>query len=202
MVLRALGLMLVAGFTGVFGAGGILGSESVAKAAAFEVATADSPVEFLATGKPGFLKIRGQGAKLKGNAKVDAGVLTGEFAVDLTPLKTGIDLRDEHMKERYLETGKFPDAKLVLDAVKVDDSKGGSDIPFTGKLTIKGKENPVKGTLNVAFAPGAGGARKATGDAKFALRIADYPVGVPSHLGVTVADSVDVSLRFSAAETK
>lgn len=187
------GLMIMAG-AGVNVAG-------VANAAAFEVTPSDSPVEFLATGKPGFLKIKGQGAQLKGKAKVDSGVLTGDFAVDLTPLKTGIDLRDEHMKERYLETGKFPDAKLVLDPVKVDEAKGGSDIPFTGKLTIKGKESPVKGTLNVAFA-GEGSGRSATGDAKFALKIADYPVGVPSHLGVTVADSVDVSLRFRAAQLK
>jgi polyisoprenoid-binding protein YceI len=174
-------------------------------AVTFEVNSGSSPVEFLATGKPGFLKIKGEGAKLKGRAEIKSGSLAGDFSVDLIPLKTGIDLRDEHMKERYLETGMFPEAKLVLDPVKIAEGQGGRDIPFTGKLSIKGKENPVKGNVSVDFAPGAAGSsgsRIAKGTARFSLKIADYPIGVPSHLGVTVADSVDVSVQFVATESR
>lgn len=172
------------------------------QAATFEVTPASSPVEFLATGKPGFLKIKGQGAQLKGKADIKGGQLTGEFTVNLTPIKTGIELRDEHMKERYLETAKFPEAKLVVDPLKMDESTGGSDIPFTGKLTIKGKESPIKGNLSVNFASDGGNAKSAKGTAKFKINIGDYPIGVPSHMGVSVAESVDVTAQFVATEIR
>lgn len=174
----------------------------LATAAVFELTPAESPVEFLATGKPGFLKIRGKGAHLTGKATIDGETLTGAFGVDLQQLKTGIELRDQHMKESYLETRKFPEAKLTLDPMKLDSASGGPEIPFTGKLTLKDKENPVKGVLSVIFKTDKTAGRIATGNAKFALKIADYPIGVPSHLGVTVADIVEVSLRFRANEVK
>jgi polyisoprenoid-binding protein YceI len=137
-----------------------------------------SEVTFVAVGTPGFLKIEGTGSKLV-DVKVDLtkGVVKGHLSALLTELETGMDTRDEHMKEKYLDTAKHPKATLDLKG------EGGK---FTGNLTIKGETKAVKGTYSIK-------AKKLS--AKFKVKIKDYPaIGVPSWLGVTIADSVDVSV--------
>lgn len=165
---------------------------ATAQAETFTVDPAASPVEFKATGKPGFLKITGQKARLSGEARRDAGSFSGEFHVDLTALKTGMDLRDEHMRDRYLEVGKFPTATLKLIAQKF--ALDGSEATIDGLLTIKGQEHPVKVLATLQESDG-----HVTGDASFKIKLSDYPVGVPSYLGVTVAADVEVLVKIAAA---
>lgn len=168
-----------------------LAGAASAESTAWSLAADKSPVTFVATGKPGFLKIRGEGSTAKGSAKIDDGKLTGVFEVALAPFKTGIDLRDEHMHGKYLESAKFPVAKLVIDPLAV--KAGASDYDFAGKLTLKGVEKPVQGKLELDL-----GADKATGKASFEVKLSDFPVGVPSHLGVSVAETVQVEVAFQA----
>jgi polyisoprenoid-binding protein YceI len=159
----------------------------------YAVKAQDSTVRFLATGKPGFLKIDGEGAHVEGQARIAAGKVTGTFLVALDELHTGIDLRDEHMKAKYLETGKFPKAQLVLDPTPVDLAAGKQERPFTGKLTLKGVEKPVQGTLTLEPSDSS-----VKGDATFEIKLSDYPIGVPSHLGVSVAETVKIEVAIVA----
>ena len=47
-----------------------------------------------------------------------------KFEVDLASITTGIGLRDQHMREGYLETDKYPTATLTLDKLtKVSQNK-------------------------------------------------------------------------------
>jgi len=50
---------------------------------------------------------------IKGSAKA-------RFEVDLTTIKTGIEMRDGHMRDNFLETSKFP--KAVFELTKVDSA--------------------------------------------------------------------------------
>src|SRR4051794_17563067 len=45
-------------------------------------------------------------------------------------LKTGIDLRDNHMRDKYFEAGKYPEAKLVQASGKAGN--------FWGDLSVHG----------------------------------------------------------------
>ena len=58
---------------------------------------------------------RSTGATAKGTVTCKP-ACTGHFVVGLDDLKTGIELRDKHMKEKYLETPKWKDAFFDLDA--------------------------------------------------------------------------------------
>src|SRR4051812_12504401 len=51
-------------------------------------------------------------------------VSASNVALKLDSLKTGIDLRDEHMKKKYFETDKYPEAVLTQAT--------GKDGKFTG----------------------------------------------------------------------
>jgi polyisoprenoid-binding protein YceI len=164
-------------------------------ATVYEVRPASSPVGFLATGKPGFLKIKGEGARLSGTATLADSTLSGTFEVELKSLATGIELRDAHMKDKYLEVGSHPTARLVLSPLRLERAEGKVEKPFDGTLTIKGVTKPVAGTVALDFAGDV-----VTGEARMEVVLSDYPVGVPSYLGVTVAETVAVTVQIDAVK--
>jgi len=140
----------------------------------------EGDVEFVAIGRPDFITIDGVDGKLVDSKLVyDAGKITGEISVDLTKMTTDMDLRDEHMKERYLVTAKYPKARLSkIVAV------GGK---FTGQLTIKDETKPVSGKFKLTD-------KKLS--AEFKIQLKDFKnVGVPSHAGITVANEVEIKVN-------
>ena len=98
-------------------------------------------VEFRATGHPTALHIIGKGGAPRGNFVVTGTAITGTALFDLTSLDTGISMRTRHMKEKYLETEKFHDAKLTLVKMSLppeatQDHFTFDQVPFTGKLLL------------------------------------------------------------------
>src|SRR5215468_4263304 len=59
---------------------------------------------------PGGFSLEGKTHELK--VEDDGSVL--KFTVPLAGLQTGIGLRDRHMREKYLQVDKYPDAVLEL----------------------------------------------------------------------------------------
>lgn len=164
----------------------------LAAATVYTIQSDDSPVTFHTKATPGFLNVDGKGAKLEGTAEVDAGKVTGDFTVNLAAIKTGIDLRDEHMKTRYLDVAKFPQATLRLLPTDLASKE------FTGTLTIKGTSKPIHGTFTAVTTPTG-----AMGEAAFTVRFDDYPLGAggrPNYLGVTVAETADINVKFKAVK--
>lgn len=146
-------------------------------------------VTWQATGKPGFLKIDGEGGKVTGTLNVDGDMVTGTLEVALKDFVTGIELRDEHMRDRYLQVATYPTARLVVTPTKL-----GSATSINGVLTIKGTSKPAVGACAVKEVSGAYEA-----SCNLSVKLSDYPVGVPSHLGVTVAELVDVAVTLKAS---
>lgn len=151
-----------------------------------------SEVNFLAVGKPSMLKIHGKATGATANLKLDKGNISGtsEFALD--QLDTGIDLRNQHMKEKYLQTKEFPKAELTILTAAVDPgfetTLTNGEKPFQGKLKLHGKEQNVTGTFS---------ASNGIVNAKFSLKVTDFGIDIPSYLGVTVTESVDVSVNLA-----
>ena len=153
----------------------------------------DSPnkVSWTAVGTPGFLRINGDGGKVSGMLVDTAGNVAGKVYVNLSEYKTGSEDRDEHMHNKYLDTKKYPKAELDLSPVSFAEGKR----EFSGILTIKGQAKPVEGWITFSHAQATAVHVKA----KFDVSIPDYPgIGVPSWLGITVADKVEVLGDFMA----
>lgn len=143
----------------------------------------EGEVEFTAEASPGFLEITGEGAKLSGDITVKDGKASGTFTCDLTPIKTGLSLRDQHMHEKYLETGKYPKAIFTLDPVQT-----GGDRTFTGTLELHGVKKKISGTAEI-------GEREAT--AKFKINTSDFKIKQASYKLVTLAEVVHVEVTVS-----
>lgn len=156
-----------------------------------------SDVEFFAVGKPSFLKINGTGGKLNGNLELDNNKVKGRFLVKMDAFTTGVSLRDQHMKEKYLETGKYAEAWLEIENVDlpVDFLKAKkvySNVPFHGKLSLHGVEKPVKGTAEVDTSKDAPSV-----STEFKVLVSDYQIAVPTYMGIKVANEVTIKTRMN-----
>jgi polyisoprenoid-binding protein YceI len=125
---------------------------------------------------------RSSALAVKGTAAADgAAVSATDLVLDLDSLKTGIDLRDQHMRKKYFETDKYPQALLK--------SATGKDGQFTGELTLHGVTKPVRGTYTLQ-------GEKLL--AKFATKLTDFNIAQPKYLGVGVEDDVQVEVELPA----
>ena len=122
----------------------------------------------------------------------------GSLAVDLRTLDTGIGLRNEHLRENYLEVGKGPGfdtatlSEIDLNGFNPDAPEGKGS--FTGLLTLHGVTKTVTGTVDVRQA-GAGLRVKAS----FPVDLSDYSIRKPRYLGVGVKDTVQVEVAFAVS---
>lgn len=161
----------------------------------------DGNVGFLAVGKPSAIKIRGKGAAPKGDIQIAGKDVTGDLTFDVNTLNTGIEMRDRHMKEKYLQVDKYPTAKFKITKLMLpaDFSPNGfraDKVPFEGDLTLHGVTKPVKGIATIS-----GNVGTTTGHMEFGTQITDYGIEIPNYMGVKVADKVDVDVDVVAKPT-
>ena len=123
--------------------------------------------------------------------------LTGEIAVDLKTLDTGIGLRNTHMRENYLEVGKgegFERAVLSEIVVKGDAATVTGATTFTATLLVHGTRKPVSGQARIART----GADVRV-EASFPVSLPDFGIPEPRYLGVGVRDQVHVKVKLGSA---
>lgn len=106
------------------------------------------------------------------------------FTVPMSTVKTGIDLRDEHMLTRYVEVAKYPDATLTLPLSTLvlpqkdgETKKGKVDATFT----VHGTAAPVK----VAYTLKKRGDAY-SGEADFTFDVRKHGIAVPEYQMVSV----------------
>jgi len=148
-------------------------------------------VEFKATGPAG-LKIEGHTARLA----VGGDDNNVEIKVDLASLETGIGLRDEHLRDKYLEVKKYPYATLQVPRASLKLASSGSEVQGAtkGQLTLHGVTKPV----SVKYTTSRNGSGYAV-EGTMHIDIRDFKIEVPSYLGVTVKPDVDIQVAFGAS---
>ncbi len=117
-------------------------------------------------------------SKIKGSArKSGEDVFAENIEVDINSIKTGVDLRDKHLKERLL-SDKFPVAKLIKA-----EGKGGK-----GKATleIKGIQKEVTGTYKLS-----GNALQA----QFKMSLAELEIKDVRYMGVGAKDEITLTVN-------
>ncbi len=168
----------------------LLFAPSVADAALERTGTPS--VVFTALGPAG-LKIEGKTSELE-VAEAAAAV---KVTVPLANLDTGISLRNRHMREKYLEVGKFPNAELLVQRSALKLPAAGADVSAVadGQITIHGQTKPVSFRYQ---ARRAGETYEVQGTMHVEMN--EFGVSVPSYLGVTVKPGVDIAVKFSVVD--
>ena len=127
--------------------------------------------------------------------------LAGEIAVALASIDTGIALRNQHLREKYLEVAKGPgfDTAVVSD-IRFREADGeayqGSS-GFTGALLLHGVKHAIDGTADIRH---QGNDRRVK--AVFSLVMSEFGITAPMYLGVGVADKLLVTVEFLAVRAQ
>ena len=107
-------------------------------------------LKFHATASPGALSINGTGdfpsGKIEYSESGDQIEISGALKMKIDSFKTGISIRDSHLKDKYLEASKYPEALLIIPKQKI--SKNGGD--FHGDLVLHGTRHTVAGKAEVS----------------------------------------------------
>ncbi len=166
----------------------------VTSAAPVQLDPATAKTSFVAIGKPAMLRIHGESEGITSNLDADKKLISGTLTVHLESFKTGIETRDEHMKEKYLEITKYPDAVLTIKDVSVGDLKPGAkkDMSFKAKLALHGASKDVDVKANVEAL--AGGIYKVHATSNITL--SEFKIDIPTYAGIKVADSVEFEVNF------
>lgn len=187
------GCALAAGFLAL-----VCGLASAAEGPSFRVERGD--LRITVPLKPGGA-FEAKTASITGRVALGAGrplPLAGELSVDLASIDTGIALRNQHLREKYLEIAKGPAFDTaVLSDLRLSDADGAGfegRTGFSGVLLLHGVKRPVSGTGEVRrVGPGA------RVEASFPLTLTDFGIEPPEYLGVGVANRVLVRVQLVAA---
>lgn len=160
----------------------------VADASADYKKTGTSQATFHASG-PGGMKIEGKTSELN---FTDGKIV--RVSVPLGNLDTGMSLRNKHMKEKYLEVDKYPNADLALPKDQLKIPSNGVQ-KANGTFTLHGVTKAKEFTYKVEK---SGDGYKVEG--WFGVNILDHGIAEPGYLGVKVKPNVDVDVSFYVKE--
>ncbi len=140
----------------------------------------------------------GESDYLAGLVDLDQNLL--DFYLDLNTLKTGIGLRDRHMRENYLETEEFPFAEFTGKLQEIPELEMNQEIPVNaiGKFKIHGveREIEVSGFLTRVAKD------EVQLDATFEILLSDYEIPLPKLVFYELAENQKVTLSANLKETK
>lgn len=100
-----------------------------------------------------------------------------DFYLDLNTLDTGIDLRNRHMRESYLETSKYPFAEFTGTFVpKIDWTiNTPQKVEANGKFTIHGVSNNIQIMGSVTTVNN----NEVIIEAEWTVLLSDYNIRIP-----------------------
>ncbi len=144
-----------------------------------------------------------------GEVKVDVAAETGSesITIPVASMKTGIDLRDEHMcSAMWLDEKKCPDITFVSKSAKKSDD---GTITVVGDFTLHGvtkeitvqvawKELPPEAAKKARFPDG----RWLKFTTAFDVKLSDYGVKVPELAVASVSDTWSVKVSLFAGTAK
>lgn len=163
--------------------------------------TSDAPVQLIV----------GNTSKVSGKVSIDDSLdlkkpVQARFDVDLASIDTGIALRNEHMRDNFLETAKYPKATFVLKKlINPPVLKPGekAKMQAEGDFTIHGKTVPKTVAVEVAYVKDCGkekmeGCEHLQIKATFPVPFKDHDIKRPEIVFKKLADTVFVNLAATA----
>lgn len=161
-----------------------------------EFLTKNGEVIFLS--KAPLNEFEGKSSFLNGLINLDKNLL--DFFIDLNTLKTGIGLRDSHMRENYLETDQYPFAEFTGKIAQAPTLMVGERIPVKalGVFKMHGREKQIEvvgfltklqnGKINL--------------NADFTIKLTDYKISIPSLIFYELAEEQKVTINATLTEKK
>lgn len=148
--------------------------------------------------------MEGKTSKISGAIDVDPTDVTkttGSFKVPVASLRTGNDLRDEHLQgDGWLDAKKTPNihfeiTEVILGKRDSPELKSGKDrkVQVKGRFTAHGVSKPVLANGTVSWS-----GKELRIRAKFTVVLEDHNISVPSIVRLKVANDIAVAVDLRA----
>jgi polyisoprenoid-binding protein YceI len=132
------------------------------------------------------------------------------FEVDLASLDTGIGMRDEHMREQYLETAKYPKAVFELTGIDKTDTKALvdgsiSEVTARGNFTVHGVTREIAIPITLKYMKQSEQTQtRLPGDllqitAEFDILLTDYNIKRPQFVILKLDDKQKINIDLFAS---
>lgn len=179
------------------------------------VAQADAEEFVVETGKATFVSdapletMEGVTGKVTGTVSVDPTDLSttkGTFKAPVVSMRTGNDLRDEHLQgDSWLDAKKNPN--VVFEIVEVTGAsslkaKKDTKVKVKGKFTIHGVTKVVDAKGTAKWTPSDDGKDSLRITANFTAVLTDHDISVPSIVRLKVANEIAVAVDLQAKSRK
>ncbi|MCB2198279.1 YceI family protein [bacterium] len=128
--------------------------------------------------------------------------IDGELVADMTSFRTGIPVRDNHMRENHLEVGTYPISVFKPKGLKPGAPPritGGESVSFTllGDFTIHGVTKQVEAEVQATLQPDR---RSIDVWAAINIPLADFSIPRPEFLFMRVGEVQKVQTKFIATK--
>jgi polyisoprenoid-binding protein YceI len=134
-------------------------------------------------------------------AASQSAAFAGDLSVDLRTLDTGIDLRNHHLRDNYLEVEKGESFdRAILSHIHLGDVDPGSfqgKTRFTGDFLLHGTKKTIEGEAEIRRE-----GRAVRVEASFPIAVSDFGIAKPQYLGVGVKNEVKVMVTLLAEPTR
>lgn len=167
-----------------------------------------SPNEVKFTSKAPLETFDGKTRNVSGTIEANLGQLADSFkveiTVDLASLDTGIDLRNQHMREEHLETSKYPQAVFHgRSAAQLSQPAlhAGETVTFIchGTFDLHGVTQPLDVPVEASLKSDQGQTTlQVTG--RFDVKLSDYKISRPQFLVMRLDESQHVTVTLAAVE--
>lgn len=159
--------------------------------------------------------ITGVSSHVTGDLTVDPNNLAaarGTIAVRVATIRTGIDLRDEHLRsDNWLDAQRYPNATFEITGIEGADRLEPNrvvNVRIRGRFSIHGQTHDVVANARVRLIPLNDELRAAhidgdviRGQASFRVLLTDYNVSVPLPVRLKVANEIRVNVTIRAVAT-
>lgn len=163
-----------------------------------------------------FEKIVGVSSGLDATVMINKDDITnspkGMVKVPISNIKTGIDLRDEHLRSKdWLNAEEYPYAEFHLKGIKNPSSKtlvNGERVKATlvGTFSVHGKSHEVEVPAQLTYFKESEQTKARTegnllvANTEFTIKLSDYGVSIPSMVVGKVNEEVRITANFVASD--
>lgn len=126
---------------------------------------------------------------------VDFGTLKGDIVIPVASMKSGNDMRDEHLRgAEWLEADKHPNITFTIESVTVGEQNDkGQKVKVAGKITIHGVTQALNADAEIKMIE-KGGKKKVKIKTKFIVELGQFNIaGKKGVVGNKVGEKIDVS---------
>ncbi len=147
-------------------------------------------------------RMTGRSSSLTGELSFDPADLSnvsGTLSVPVASLRTGIDLRDEHLRgDSWLDAARNPNITLEISGVEGAtrlEPNTATRLRLRGTFNLHGVARPVTINATVRWIPDSNQVRA---QARFTVRLTDHNISVPAPVRLKVSNDIVVNVRLNA----